>query len=368
VNVGLPYGDHVIEQATVSGTGPVTCAGALLQGVPFSSLCNDGDYVTYCIIDKPSKDNWETGLSKYNAGPNTLTRDIPLSGKSAGVAVKNTLVPFSGGGQTVFCAPLAEERQGQPINVLLFGADETGTVDSSAAITLAQTVAGANGAIFLPAGTYLVGTAIQWIPGVSWLGAGASVTTILFTAAFGAGSNFSGIYLIQSVLTDASGRFTDITFDGQNIANRAMTLQGHVGGQSNFFTPVFNIVIERCTFQNFNQIVSGFLQPCLGISTCVGAKVQNCKFINSVCAMKVNQQVENFTVEQCTFYGFQGATAVVLWFTNGTFQCNVLNCNFYLNGTLATPISAIIQWDSPCFAAGLNARGNLFHSNYATYG
>ena len=67
--------------------------------------------------------------------------------------------------------------RGAPVNVLDYGADPTGTVDSTAAIQDAATAAAGN-TVILPEGTYLVSAPITFPQRTSVLGVGRESTFV----------------------------------------------------------------------------------------------------------------------------------------------------------------------------------------------
>lgn len=82
--------------------------------------------------------------------------------------------PFTGGIQTTVAAKLS-----QTISVIDFGADPTGSVDSTTAITTASR---SNTTIFFPPGTYKVTNLVLTnIHNITWLGAGVGGVTITTT-------------------------------------------------------------------------------------------------------------------------------------------------------------------------------------------
>ena len=92
--------DRVFEQATTTGTGAFTLAGAATGYRAFSAVCAVADTVPYVIeaVDSngvPTGD-WETGIGTYS-GSNTLTRSVILASSNAGSAVN-----FAAGVKNVF--------------------------------------------------------------------------------------------------------------------------------------------------------------------------------------------------------------------------------------------------------------------------
>jgi hypothetical protein len=64
----------------------------------------------------------------------------------------------------------------QPINVIEYGADATGSGDSFSAINAAVTAAGTNGTVVFPKGLYLCNTVVNILAGQTWIFEGARFT------------------------------------------------------------------------------------------------------------------------------------------------------------------------------------------------
>jgi len=76
--------DRVKETSNSAGTGDYSLDGAAIGFVTFSSVCVDGDVFDYAVNSVNSV-NWETGLGRYNAATNTITRlEIQASSYSNG--------------------------------------------------------------------------------------------------------------------------------------------------------------------------------------------------------------------------------------------------------------------------------------------
>jgi hypothetical protein len=93
--MSLILANRVRETTTITGTGAITLAGAVVGYQPFSIIGN-GNITYYCIADQ-SGANWETGIGTYSSSGNTLARTTVLSSSNAG-----SLVSFTGGTQDVF--------------------------------------------------------------------------------------------------------------------------------------------------------------------------------------------------------------------------------------------------------------------------
>ena len=92
---GLAYNDRVMESTTTSGTGSLTLAGAVAGYQSFASAFADQTDVYYVIVD--GSNNWEVGIGTFSVS-GALTRTTVLSSSNS-----NTLVSFTGAGQTVWC-------------------------------------------------------------------------------------------------------------------------------------------------------------------------------------------------------------------------------------------------------------------------
>jgi len=97
----LIIADRVKESATVTGTNPLSLAGAMTGFQSFGSVCSTGSTCYYSIQAVDSNGNptgnWETGLGTYTTSGNTLTRTAVTGSSNAGA-----LVSFSAGTVQVF--------------------------------------------------------------------------------------------------------------------------------------------------------------------------------------------------------------------------------------------------------------------------
>ena len=76
--------DRVRESNVVTGTGPVTCGGAVSGFQTFASV--GGSYTTWFAIVDNTAGAWEVSLATYSAGQ--MTRGAtPLSSSNGGAAV-----------------------------------------------------------------------------------------------------------------------------------------------------------------------------------------------------------------------------------------------------------------------------------------
>lgn len=155
---------------------------------------------------------------------------------------------------------------GAPVNILDYGADPTGTNDSTAAIQAALDAVTDGGEVIFPPGTYLVsgnGSLLQPKSNTALVGTRtASVIRI---------NSASGDASIFGVSTSVS----ELVFEG-------LTLDGNSGVITSYdtfglqFPYAGSITVNNCTFQNFKR--DGML---LGLSTRVDhLTVDSCNFSN----------------------------------------------------------------------------------------
>lgn len=134
--------------------------------------------------------------------------------------------------------------EGAPINVLDYGADPTGSNDSTAAIQAALDI---GGAVYLPEGTYKLATAPIVLSGTR-----ASLGISSNTTLFGSGKLYStyssGATLI--IANDNSGSITNVTIDGIQMAtDLSYTDYGY--SMINFIQPATNIIVKNCRMTDF---------------------------------------------------------------------------------------------------------------------
>lgn len=139
--------------------------------------------------------------------------------------------------------------EGAPINVLDYGADPTGSSDSTAAIQAALDV---GGMVYLPDGIYKLNSAPVTAPGTR-----ASLGIKSNTTFFGTGTLYStyinsgdsdGANLIMA--NDPSGSISNVVIDGITLkTNLASTLYNY--HMINFIQPCDNITVKNCTLKDF---------------------------------------------------------------------------------------------------------------------
>lgn len=161
--------------------------------------------------------------------------------------------------------------EGAPFNVLDYGADPTGSTDSTAAIIAALTAGGSNCAIYLPTGTYKVTSQILVSHDrVHIYGDGAYATTILFAPTANSTCfkfEQSGTTINQGTVRDLAFRSNDNTYvkyamhfidiSGYYVSN--VVIGGSVAiGNSGFWTdPTYSsygIYIQGRDSTGFNEI------------------------------------------------------------------------------------------------------------------
>ncbi len=104
----------------------------------------------------------------------------------------------------------------QAFNVLNFGAYSTGVNDSREAFVAAQTAAvnAGGGTVYIPAGTYLISSAITPAAGVKWLGEGFTVDSAF---------NPTGGTILTGDGTDACFSYNTSDLGGQPATAAAST-------------------------------------------------------------------------------------------------------------------------------------------------
>lgn len=96
--------EDVWETTVTTGTGDVTCGGAVSSGAisfqPFSGQYADGDTMLYALFTNDTTER-EFGVGTYHATPNTVSRTKVLRSSNAGA-----LVNFAAGTKQLMVAPI----------------------------------------------------------------------------------------------------------------------------------------------------------------------------------------------------------------------------------------------------------------------
>jgi hypothetical protein len=192
------------------------------------------------------------------------------------------------------------------INVLDFGADNTGIADSTSAIENALTQAQTNGGgtIFFPSGIYLTNT--QTLQNnIVLLGSGASNTTIKLND--NTNDNLFSAYTSSINLSAAYGSGSDIGINSFSIAN--LTLDGNKANQSS--GPSYPLTFYGYNFILFNvDFINGYSG---GILT---------DWHPSDAQDNAEGRLTNVRVYHCNGYGVE---------TGGPSDSQWDKCGFYLN-------------------------------------
>ncbi len=100
------YADLIQENATVTGTGPITLAGNVTGWRKFSDAFGSGKKVRY-FIQNETRLQWEFGIGTVTiAGPDVLTREQVVRSSNA-----NNLVNFDDSAKTVICPGDADSQR-----------------------------------------------------------------------------------------------------------------------------------------------------------------------------------------------------------------------------------------------------------------
>lgn len=113
------YADLIQENATVTGTGPITLAGNVTGWRKFSDAFGSGKKVRY-FIQNETRLQWEAGEGTFTvAGPDVLSRDKVVRSSNG-----NSLVNFDDSAKTVVCSADAD--------TIRFGAGSPSTASGTA--------------------------------------------------------------------------------------------------------------------------------------------------------------------------------------------------------------------------------------------
>ncbi len=97
------YADLIQENATVTGTGPITLAGNVTGWRKYSDAFGSGKKVRY-FIQNETRLQWESGEGTFTvAGPDVLSRDKVVRSSNG-----NNLVNFDDSAKTVICSADAD--------------------------------------------------------------------------------------------------------------------------------------------------------------------------------------------------------------------------------------------------------------------
>lgn len=172
---------------------------------------------------------------------------------------------------------------GAPFNVLDYGADLTGSADSSAAIQAAITAAGENGMVFYPAGTYKISASVNLLPLQVHVGENATITV---------GSNISA-FVRTTDGYPGKIRFENLVFTGTSETGKAINIVNN--------TPF--VEINNCTFSGFSTAVyldgsycsniqnskfNGNSQGVLLVNECHSTQLINCLFQDNTTGLGIN--------------------------------------------------------------------------------
>lgn len=262
--------DRVSDTTTVTGTGNVTVAGVAPTGYrTFSAVLSVGDTFYYCISDQTSG-KWETGVGTY-VSANVFARTTVLSSSNSG-----SLVAFTDGTKTVFMTLAAAQtlqttpgtvgasavnviatssttartlanRFADVFNVKDFGAVGNGTTNDTSAIQAAIDAAYGS-ALFFPAGSYKITSAVNILKSISIYGVQGATTIILGTQnqnGFVVGDGTSGT-------RDLAGQISIENF----IFNPLQGTTAFTSGSCIFLNYVYGTKIQNCIFYGADSIAT----------------------------------------------------------------------------------------------------------------
>lgn len=235
--MSLIVADRVKETTTTTGTGALTLAGAVTGFQTFDAVCADSDQAWYCIAHR-STGEWEVGRGTFNAG--TLSRDLVTASSNSGSAVSLT-----SGTKDVFLT--VPTRAGVAVREGLFPPEQWLEFEISESqirslfsspITLLPALAGY--------AHYLLGSAIYREAGTAYtLNSSTLLQFVVNGTAYTqyATSIFSGIGPYAQVGNGPAFQTFSVTANGQDNANKPLTLQTNVanlsGGSGRLFVSIF---------------------------------------------------------------------------------------------------------------------------------
>jgi hypothetical protein len=238
-------------------------------------------------------------------------------------------------------------RLTQTLTITDYGADPTGTNDSTVAINAAIAALGTRSLLHFPAGTFLINSALNAIPAnctVSGAGEGstlintplASGTLFNFT---GANSNIYNITLNNTVSTNAA---TGITLAASQVTATNVTVLGFANG------------ITMTSAATFANIVNGFIGST--VSNAIGMTVAGSDTLidgvqfngtggsmtGMVCASSDRFAVVDCVYEQCTIGISMSATSATGTTTFGGLAFNTCGTGFSITPGTGQTVQEVV--------------------------
>jgi Pectate lyase superfamily protein len=190
-----------------------------------------------------------------------------------------------------------------------YNAKGDGTTDDTAAVQAAITAAGANGRVFVPAGTYLITSKLTTVSGQHIQGSGKRLSTLR--------KGYNG-YLLNLAQW---GVIEDLGFDGQKATRTGGGIEITLGSNTSTLSDRGHQLIRRCWFQDF----SGYAVDFTAANKGVGAQIEDSHFWQTDADAAIKWPDEpasmgNRTVTGCYSYG---AIVNVGGADNGFIQNNI---------------------------------------------
>ena len=285
---------------------------------------------------------------------------------------------------------------GAVANVLDYGADSTGTTDSTAAIQAA--VDAGIGAVYFPSGTYKLNSQIDVTASTVFFGDGDSSiieqsSSFVDDGAFGvlstsSGATISGVRFSNIKFQNLTGTFSEfVSFvflaGTTNAVIENCTFYGSRGdgvyvgyGPSNVERHNFNVTIRNCLFDGVN----GENRNGISFTDCVGALVNGCTFKNySKTTMPGAIDIEPDVASQTTrsihivdnyFTGNTGSTCIkyngnATALTNKTRDIQIRNNSFVANTTSWQIVMSSAEDVATIDDMGVVIDGNYFNVSSA---
>jgi len=299
---GLSSGQTVLYRYTTS----VPVGTAIAGGVNGQLLYNNSGIVNGTTIGGDATLVATTGVLTV-----TKTNGVAFAASATTNTTVTGNITYTQGGTGATSRTVTSKLQ-ESVSVLDFGADPTGSADSTTAFNNAITAASR---VLVPAGTYLITGTITVAGTLDLIGQGVGVTTVKKTTASTghildalSGSNKTDIYI------------AGITFDVNNIdsaiAAQYVTLFtvsdcrftniNHWGiwvGVSNGADTVIrndNILIQRCTFDTSTATYEQILP-----FNSKNVTIRDCTFTTGASAIGIGlyQNLDNVLIQRCRFFG-----------------------------------------------------------------
>jgi len=217
---------------------------------------------------------------------------------------------------------------GAPLNILDFGADPTGVVDSSAAIqaTINAASSTGNANIYVPPGTYTVSTTLTMtgLRGININGIGFGIDASKFVLATGTASvlNYTAATGSLLAIDSCAGlqvnnlvfMYTNASYIGELVTT------DNTGGLD-----TTNFEFNHCVFQGKDNTVDN-AEHLLRIKNSIIGVIANCLFKHSRFAIGLRAYVNILKIENCTF--LQMKTKNIYAYNGSLEDISILGCTF----------------------------------------